>query len=47
MTGALATLTAFRVVQESRMELRNMLMVENWKAIPLNPEPLVFRLDLR
>jgi hypothetical protein len=47
MTGAMATLTTFRVIQESRMELRNMLQVDNWRAIPLNPEPLAFRLDLR
>jgi Flp pilus assembly protein TadD len=47
ITGALATLSAFRVIQESRMELRNMLQIDNWKAIPVNPEPLAFRLDLR
>ena len=45
MTAGFATTAAIQVLQSSRNELRGMIRAESWKAIPVSPMPLAFRLD--
>jgi hypothetical protein len=45
MGSSMAAMATLQVIQNSRNEMRALLRADSWKAIPVSPTPLAFKLD--